>query len=182
MNLLERVCGTLDASGIPYALIGAGAMTVHGIGRSTLDLDLLATDRAVLEGPFWKSVTAGGAAADVRRGDADDPLAGVVRFQVENESPVDLVVGRSDWQERVLARAVRMPVGELALPVVGAADLILLKLFAGGSQDAWDVDQLLAVGDRRALVREVESRLVDLPPDAAALWSRILGGERGWSR
>jgi hypothetical protein len=50
---------------------------------------------------------------------------------------------------------------------------VLLKLYAGGPQDAWDVQQLLAVEDRAALVSEVESRLGDLPAHAATLWRRI---------
>lgn len=179
MKLLRTICEALDASGISYALIGAGALTVHGVGRSTLDLDLLTTDAAVLGAGFWERRTALSASSDVRRGDADDPLAGVVRFEAENEAPVDLVVGRSDWQRRILERSRRLSLGELALPVVGAADLILLKLFAGGAQDAWDVVQILAAGGRAELAAEVESRLADLPPDAEALWRRIRDAGKG---
>lgn len=57
--------------------------------------------------------------------------------------------------------------------VARAADLILLKLFAGGPQDAWDVTQLLAVPDRSALVAEVEAALPALPEDARQLWRRV---------
>jgi len=178
LKLLAAVCAALEAAGIPYALIGAGALTVHGIGRSTLDLDLLTTDAAVLGAGFWERRTGGAMAADVRRGDADDPLAGVVRFEAGNEAPVDLVVGRFAWQSRILERARQLSVGEFSLPVVGAADLVLLKLFAGGSQDAWDIVQVLAAPGRGELVAEVESRLTELPPLAATLWSRILGDEK----
>jgi hypothetical protein len=178
LKLLGAVCAALDASGFPYALIGAGAMTVHGVGRSTLDLDLLTTNLSVLGAGFWSERTAPGVFADVRRGDADDPLAGVVRFDAEGDAPVDLVVGRSAWQSRILERSGRLPLGELTIPVVGVADLILLKLFAGGSQDGWDVDQLLAAGDRSALAAQVEPRLRELPPEAAELWSRVLGAEK----
>ena len=174
MKLLARVCAALDSAAVPYALIGAGAMTVHGVGRSTLDLDLLTIDAAVLSEKFWATPT-GGVTTDVRRGDRDDPLAGVVRFTMPEEAPVDLVVGRSAWQGGVLKRASRMRIGEATIPIVGAADLILLKLFAGGSQDAWDIDQLLSVGDRSALVADVESRVGDLPVEAGVLWVRIRG-------
>jgi hypothetical protein len=91
---------------------------------------------------------------------------------------VDLVVGRFAWQSRILERARQLSVGEFSLPVVGAADLVLLKLFAGGSQDAWDIVQVLAAPGRGELVAEVESRLTELPPLAATLWSRILGDEK----
>jgi hypothetical protein len=174
LRLLRRVASILEASRIPYALVGAGAMAAHGVGRSTLDLDLLTTSSSVLSESFWKDLSSEGHRPDVRRGDAEDPLAGVVRFDAEGEPPVDLVVGRTAWQEGVLERAVRTDVGELSLPVATAADLILLKLYAGGSQDAWDVEQLLAAADDGvALVREVEARLADLPPESGALWARL---------
>lgn len=177
MKLLRAVSAALEAAGVPHALVGAGAMTVHGVGRSTLDLDLLTTSPAVLAPDFWEKRTPAGAVAEVRPGDADDPLAGVVRFGAPDEAPVDLIVGRFDWQAEIVDRAVPMSLGEVTLPVAGAADLVLLKLFAGGAQDAWDIVQLLATQDDQQLVRDVESRLDALPPESAALWSRIRGPE-----
>jgi hypothetical protein len=88
-------------------------------------------------------------------------------------APVDLVVGRSAWQSGSLARAVRADLGGSAIPVLCPADLVLFKLYAGGAQGAWDVQQLLAVEDRGALIAEVECRLADLPPHATALWRHI---------
>ena len=70
----------------------------------------------------------------------------MVRFGAPGESPIDVVVGKFGWQRRVLERA--EPMGEL--PVVRAADLILLKLYAGGPQDAWDIQQLLLASSRDA--------------------------------
>lgn len=151
-----------------FALIGAAAMGLHGVARSTLDLDLLTVDARVLEAGFWRGIAG---AAELRRGDADDPLAGVVRLESAGAYPVDLVVGRFDWQRRILDRAGRLLVGRRNVPVAGAADLVLLKLFAGGSQDAWDVEQLLYVSP--AAVSDVEARLAELPPEAAIMWARL---------
>jgi len=64
----------------------------------------------------------------------------------------------------------------LTLPVVGSADLVLLKLYAGGSQDFWDIEQLPARDDRQSLVREVEPRLGLLPRECGRAWARIVGG------
>ena len=55
------------------------------------------------------------------------------------------------------------------------ADLILLKLYANGPQDAWDVEQLLASGDRAGLVAAVEAALPALPEDSRRLWARVVG-------
>ncbi|HEX2164326.1 MAG TPA: nucleotidyltransferase [Thermoanaerobaculia bacterium] len=117
----------LEAAGVPFAVIGAAAMSARGFPRQTLDFDLLVTDRRVLEGRFWEGV---GTAAEIRVGDGDDPLAGVVRFA---RPAVDVIVGRFRWQGEALARATRLQVGGRALPVATLGDLILLKLHAGAS-------------------------------------------------
>ena len=48
-SLLRRVHERLEESGIAHALIGAAALAIHGISRSTFDQDLLVTDRRALE-------------------------------------------------------------------------------------------------------------------------------------
>ena len=75
LGLLDDVSSELGGRGVPHALIGAGALAVHGVSRSTFDLDLLATDRAVLAPAFWTPLATRGDAVDVRVGDDDDPLA-----------------------------------------------------------------------------------------------------------
>jgi hypothetical protein len=177
-GLVARVGAVLDRLGAAYALVGAGALAVHGVARSTFDVDLFTTEQAVLDPTAW-AVFAGapGASVDVRRGDAEDPLAGVVRIQAAGERDVDVVVGRLAWQAEIVTRALRVPLSGTSLPVVTAADLILLKLFAGGAQDAWDIGQLLGGPDRAVLVADVESRLHRLPPPAGRLWARITAGE-----
>ena len=60
------------------------------------------------------------------------------------------------------------------MPVAAVADFILLKLYAGGLQDAWDIEQLLETGDRAALEAEVQTALSSLPPESCALWARIV--------
>jgi hypothetical protein len=55
------------------------------------------------------------------------------------------------------------------------ADLIVLKLYAGGAQDAWDIEQLLAAGDEDLVRRDVDPIVAHLPLDARALWQRLGG-------
>jgi hypothetical protein len=175
--LVALVVAVLERLGVRYALIGAGALAVHGVARSTFDLDLLTTNRAVLDPGVWVDLIADGRVhVTVRLGDADDPLAGLVRVDAAGERDVDVVVGRWAWQTEAVERASLVVAGGLQLPVVVPADLILLKLYAGGSQDKWDVEQLLAGDDRQALVDEVESRLESLPIEARRAWAHIVGG------
>jgi hypothetical protein len=175
--LIGRVAALLEGLGVPYALIGAGALAVHGIARSTFDLDLFTTAAAVLDAAAWRGLgDSGGVAVDVRQGDAEDPLAGVVRISASGERDVDVIVGRLGWQSEIVGRAQRVTVAGTDLPVVTAADLVLLKLYAGGTQDAWDIQQLLDGPDRPTLVRDVEGRIGALPAPAVRLWARIVGG------
>jgi hypothetical protein len=111
-----------------------------------------------------------GARVDVRRGDESDPLAGVVRIAARGERPVDLVVGRFPWQERVVSRAIRPGEGPA---IVQPADLVLLKLFAGGAQDQWDIQQLLGLPDASRWIDEVDANVGDLPPDARERWRTL---------
>ena len=173
MTLLERVTDVLDRSGIAYALIGAGALAVHAIGRSTFDVDLLAVDGRALAPGTWSDLAGTGVSVDIRRGDPDDPLEGVVRIELRGERPVDIVVGRSSWQARCVERASRTTLGSSIIPVVAVADLVLLKLYAGGVQDLWDVQQLLGLDPAAHWIPQVDHEVGDLGPDAAAAWSRL---------
>lgn len=170
MSLFGRTCDLLTARNIPFATIGAGALGVYGVPRSTFDLDLLVRDPRVLDAFFWMNVDA---EVDVRPGDADDPLRGVVRLERGDERPVDVVVGRHAWQDGVLGRAQAAVILGVQAPVVTPADLVLLKLFAGGVQDRWDIQQLLAVVDVRA---DVDAHVALLPADARQLWADLSRG------
>lgn len=176
MTLLHDVAATLVRAGVPHAVIGAAAMALHGVGRSTHDIDLLTLSRACLDAAWWTPLA--NADVVVRRGDAHDPLAGVVRVERAGRQPVDLVVGRHRWQARILERAEPAVVAGARLPVVQARDLVLLKLFAGGAQDCWDIAQLLAAADGASIAADVASDLDDLPVRCRRLWNRIVDAAR----
>jgi hypothetical protein len=170
MTALDRVFRALDDRGVPFALIGAAALAVRGIARSTYDIDVLVTSREVLVESWWDELRQGGAEIDLRRGDADDPLAGVVRVESPSGRPVDVVVGRHAWQARAIARADRFPGTP---PVVSTCDLILLKLYAGGTQDLWDIRELLRLPGAERLIEDVEADLAQLPPSMRRLWTDV---------
>jgi hypothetical protein len=170
VTLLERVAAVLSERGTAHALIGAAALAVHGVSRSTLDQDLLVDDRRVLETDFWPALAAE-ATVDIRRGDSDDPLAGVVRVSRGTERAVDVIVGRHAWQRAVIARATA--VGGQGLRVVERPDLILLKLYAGGSQDKWDIEQLLAIDPSAETRSAVDERVEVLPVRCREIWASI---------
>ena len=172
MTLLDRVIERLDARGIPAALIGAPALAVHGISRSTFDRDLLTSRATVLDPSFWEDFPSD-AGVDVRRGETSDPLAGVVRFAYPDDRDVDLVVIAGAWIDAILARAPETPMPARSIRVVQPADLILLKLYAGGAQDRWDIEQLLALDRDGGFRRLVDARVGDVPSRCADLWRQM---------
>lgn len=161
--LLHEVLDALRRRGTPTALVGAVALAAHGIVRATLDYDLLVLDRGVLEAVAWTDLADGGAVVEIRTGDSEDPLAGVVRVSREEEPSVDVVVGKQPFLEGILSRRQELVVRGRSVPVVLGADLLLLKVFAGGPQDLLDAETLLAGEESGRLRAELESRLADLP-------------------
>jgi hypothetical protein len=170
---VEPVTHVLDALAAPYALIGAHAMAARGYPRFTVDIDLLTTDSRVLHRSTWSGLSEGGVSVDARRGDEDDPLAGVVHFLLPDATEIDLVVGRWEWERDVIERAERMLVLGTTLAIPRTSDLILLKLAAGGHLDLHDAAALLAVGDRDQVEREIEAHIGDVRPDVRSLWREL---------
>lgn len=173
MTLLGRTVRRLAEMSSPTALIGGVALAVHGITRHTEDADLLSTDGRALSDAFWEILRIEGTKVEVRRGDFDDPLRGVVRLTADGEKTVDVVVGRSAWHEQALSRRRILHVGGEELPVVDPADLVLLKLEAGGPQDLLDARLLLAGPEGKAIRADVETRLSSLPASLRAAWAAL---------
>ena len=173
MSLLAEVLQFLERERVPHALIGAAAMAVHGVSRSTADVDLLCIDSGILRREAWAAFEARGLLLRLLTGDADDPLAGSVRLR-EGDEIVDVVVGRYTWQREIIEAAERLSLGDLSVPVAGPVGLVLLKLHAGGPKDAWDIRALFEVSDDPAAVQAgVERAIHRLPADARHLWSRL---------
>jgi hypothetical protein len=178
VSLLERVVRAMREADVRFALIGAGALAVHGVSRSTLDIDLFSVDQRCLSEKPWAELRSSGAEVEVRLGDAEDPLAGVVRCAAAEERPVDLVVGRFEWQRRIVESAGRGSYAGVDLPVVTPVGLVLLKLYAGGFSDVQDVRLLLdSCVARPGLVAAVEHELSAVPESAAGLWRTIVASD-----
>ncbi len=143
-----------------------------------MDVDLLVVADHELDPDMWTELRREATRIDIRRGDADDPFRAVIRLDRAGEFPVDVLVGRFSWQRDVIRRAKAVEIGGTKVPVVEAADLILLKLFAGGTQDLWDVRRLLdVVASREAVAREVDTRVEALPRDSRDYWERLRRGD-----
>jgi predicted naringenin-chalcone synthase len=50
-------------------------------------------------------------------------------------------------------------------------DLVLLKLFADGTQDLWDIRQLLATPGGNTIIQDVEEALQTMPQSMREAWN-----------
>jgi hypothetical protein len=101
---------------------------------------------------------------------APDPLGGVVRIEAPAERPVDVIVGKLAWQARAVSRAHRPGAGPA---IAQPRDLVLLKLYAGGTQDLWDIRELLRLPEGAALETAVQEDLEDLAPFMRERWADV---------
>ena len=173
---IDPVTRILDTLVAPYALIGGHALAARGYPRFTIDIDILTSDPRVLDAAVWGDLQAHGVSVDPRRGDADDPLGGVVHILLIDGTDIDLVVAKERWQAELIGRAEPLTVFGREVPVPRTSDLILLKLAAGGYADLQDAAALLALGDRDRVVQQVETRIGEVRPDIRAAWRDLLAG------
>lgn len=146
VELFERL-------GIPSALIGGLAVSVHGIPRPTHDLDFtIAIDRSRLGELFDAAVELGYSVSDeFARGWVDEvagmPLIRVRQWLRGKSVDIDIFLAESRFQASLLARRMRLEVDDVLAWVASPEDLILLKLVAARPRDIGDVmDICLAQG------------------------------------
>ena len=152
-------------------------MAVHGVSRATADMDLFTVDDRALRRELWAELELGGDEIRLLRGDFEDPLAGSVRLSRARDEIVDVVVGRYAWQSEIVESAMPTPVGGVTVKVARPAGLVLLKLYAGGPKDAWDIQSLLESHDLSDDIQsEVNGAVSRLPAESRKLWARLLEG------
>lgn len=136
---VEDATTLLSARGTGFAVIGGIAVSFRGEPRMTADLDLVAAldvDGALdllqalpsskLE-PLFDDVE------DVVRSSFIVPLR-----HRETGIGVDLAVGLSGFERRLIERATEEAVGDTTVPVATAEDLLLMKMLAGRARDVED--------------------------------------------
>lgn len=147
--LLLDAVAILSARKIPFAVIGAMAASVHGIVRASMDADAVLS-LTIQETPaLEREFRAAGFQTELRRGDPDDPISGVLNLTDTYGNRVDLLVGIRGLDPAAFSRTVELQFHGTALRVIGLEDFIAMKIFAGGPQDLADARAVIsAAGDR----------------------------------
>jgi hypothetical protein len=160
---IEAVLDAMDASGVPYALIGAAARNAWAPPRATTDLDVA----ALVDPPGYERVVRalaaiGYAPARAHRTEPSDPIPAVTIFRNE-EAPrshrqVDVLAAVTPFEQEAVARSVERPFGARRVRVVGREHLIIYKLIAWRARDRQDVADVLATA--RAAGEELDLELL----------------------
>ncbi len=152
VELAERVSGILREHGIENAMIGAGAMAVHGYIRSTRDLDF-AVEADLVTGleRVRKRLRDEGLQVELRSPDPDDPLGGVLDIHGGRGEHVQIVNYHNDFNRGsgmlafdAIQRADTYDFNGVRLRVVDLPHLIGLKVYAGGPKSLADILGLLS--------------------------------------
>jgi len=152
-DVILRLAGICERTGVPYAVGGAVAASFWGVPRTTQDADLLVSVPALVSQHFADALAeegfsvvdpSGGGMPTVtglrRQSDAE----GLMRLACRNV-PVEMFVPVVPLQHEILRRATDEPFHGRTIKVTSAEDLILLKMAFHRQKDIQDVRGILGV-------------------------------------
>lgn len=176
-EMARKAADAAEASGIPYAFLGALSVNVWGVQRPTKDVDLAVGSTQTELPRFIERLKTVGfsydpATAHRSLGEFDMVTMGYL-FQ-GREFPLDLFPAEHWFLRQALGRRVRIP----DVPGIGAVfamspeDVILFKLLPKHERSMWDAKTVLdgQPGLDRDYVRETAARL-----HVTERWQRLLG-------
>lgn len=150
-QLLVHVVNVLKEMEIPYVVVGAFAVSFHGVPRSTNDADaaiwLQGTGKT--EGDLTTRMKDEGFRVNLKHGDLEDPLIGVAVVEDPYNNRLDLILGIRGLAPEAVSRAIAAPILGTSVNIIAAEDLIPMKISAGGVRDLVDAKGILQVSGQR---------------------------------
>ncbi|MGE0466684.1 MAG: hypothetical protein AB7P44_09595 [Steroidobacteraceae bacterium] len=159
--LLLDVVAFLDKQGIEYGVVGALAASIYGTVRATTDADAVVSASLSKLTGLQKIFRKTGLVAELRRGDADDPIPVLLAVNDHFGNRVDLLGGLRGLDPDAFERTISVPFSGTTLRIIGREDFIAMKCFAGGPLDIADAQEAIRAADRPIdldLVRRVTRR------------------------
>ena len=155
----EAVFAALQRAGVRYLVVGGVAVVLHGYPRFTADLDLVvALDRENVLGflaaldaldyrPQAPVPAVALADAETRRLWIQEKNLKVLSFWSPEHpaTEIDVFVAEPFPMDLALARSLRVPLGELTVPVASIPDIIFLKRQSARPKDLDDIQALEAI-------------------------------------
>ena len=150
-HLLIHVLQTLARLSVPSAVVGGFAVSFHGVVRGTDDADATVwlKGTSLDPGGLLQELKSAGFQAELRAGEPDDPISVVIVVHDKFGNRTDLHLGVRGMDPAASSRAVASTLLGSPVKIIGAEDLIAMKIFAGGSHDLEDVRNVLQVSGSR---------------------------------
>jgi Nucleotidyl transferase AbiEii toxin, Type IV TA system len=183
-DLLADLARGLGVLGVRWFLFGAQAAILHGSARLSADVDITVelgtkSSRELVDGLSRSGF-------ELRVADADgfvEATRVIPLLHVPSRMPLDIVLAGPGLEDLFFARATERHVGDVAVPVVSAEDLVAMKILAGRPRDVEDVASIvraqpgLDVDAIRDTLRLLE-RALDRA-DLVAELERVIAGRGG---
>jgi hypothetical protein len=176
-EILTAIASVAKRRKLRWYLFGAQAVAVHGVPRTTADVDVTVELPAAGRQGFVRAMATAGLRVRVPDEERFVATTRVIPFEhVASGWPVDVVLAGPGLEQLFLDNARPLSAGGVTVPVIAAEDLIVLKVLAGRPKDLEDVRGLLRLGTRdltrcRELLADLERALDqrDLRPRLEAL-------------
>lgn len=136
--LFLDVVEILARENIDYFIIGAFALSVHGLMRASSDVDALLSLSYARLAEASKKFEAAGFAVTLRRGDDDDPILSMLVLGDSHGNRVELLGGLRGLDPASFSRALEVQFRGVKLRIASREDFIAMKCFAGSAQDLAD--------------------------------------------
>jgi hypothetical protein len=145
IDTAERIAEILSAEGVEAIVIGAAALAAHRYVRHTEDIDLGVNIPIRDLAPMAERIRSAGYEVAVREPDGEDPLGGVI--DVIGPFGLVQIVNFGERFPAVIDTALTespLPIRQGAtLRIIPLANLVVLKLYAGGTKSKADIVELL---------------------------------------
>jgi predicted nucleotidyltransferase len=160
-----RISADLARARIRHAISGAVAMTAHGVGRSTFDIDILVVAPSLRLPEVFGIIRRHGFAGDDR--ELLESLRDRYVAALEGGSiKVELLVPVLPYHRTLVDRAVVRDVEGVKVPFVSVEDLIVLKMLWLRPKDVPDIHALIAAAGPDLDAGYIRSTLASILPAA----------------
>lgn len=135
----------LETRGIRFALIGGLAVSLRGQPRMTVDVDLVIL--ADVDQALQLAQELGSTPFETLFPGVEEVVSRSYILPLRHRATgirVDLAIGISGFEQRAVARATTITIGDVCVPVVAVEDLLVMKALAGRPQDEEDIRGLVA--------------------------------------
>jgi hypothetical protein len=136
--LLLDAVEILRRENVDYAVIGAFALSVHGVIRATTGVDALLFTTSERLAELETQFKTAGFATELRRGDENDPIPSMLVLSDIHGNHVELLGGLRGMDPKVCCRTIEIRFRDESVRIVGREDFIAMKCFAGSPQDILD--------------------------------------------